>query len=136
MVTSPPDERQILSTLVAHELTSLGFPAQRFDIQASYLIYSPTDLAIRLVWPLRMPFQEQPTGVIQMASKTTFWKPESRVVIVFAKAMSARGLRAEIREWCRVQADMVRTVVEAKGGEWPREWPRLRVTASRSPDED
>lgn len=133
--TTADQERSALQALVAEELRFLGLPDQKFDIQASFLTFSPLDLAIRLVWPLSIQFQGKPTGVIQIGSAKRKFNPESRVVITFARIMEPARLRKEIHEWCRVQTAMVKEAVEKREGEWPRTWPRLQVRGARTVDE-
>lgn len=127
-------ERFALQVLVARELKDLGLPDQRFDIQASYLTFSPADLGIMLIWPISMPFQGTPTGVVQIGAKARNWQPQSRAIIVNARLMEPHKLRKEIRGWVRTQAAMVREAFEKRGGEWPRGWRRLQVRGSVTVD--
>lgn len=120
------NERSELQVLVARALKDLGLPEQRFDIQASFLTFSPLDLAIRLVWPISMEFQGRPTGVIQIGTRARRWNPETRVIIVNARLMSGRRLQREIREWCRSMTAQAREAVERRQGKWPNGWPRLQ----------
>lgn len=127
---STEETRSALQRLVAQELQSLGFPAQHFAIRTSYLTFSPLDLAIELVWPIKVGFSGRPTGVIQIGRKSRIWNPETRCVIVNGRVMSGDRLREVVNDWCRTMGAMARTAVEKRRGEWPREWPRFTATRS------
>lgn len=120
-------EEHALQGLVARELRSLGLPDQSFEVQASFLTSDPMDLGIRLVWPVSIQFQGQPSGVIQIGTPLRSWRPESHCRIVFARIMTPLRLRGEVHQWVKVSAAMVREEVQKKGGVWPRQWPRLHV---------